>query len=57
MVTSPPGGEVYQRGGRGERAGQDVEAEMADNRDFYLSQDIRPPFTYAALIRQVTGDR
>jgi hypothetical protein len=26
---------------------------MNQNRDFYRIQDVRPPFTYAALIRQV----
>ena len=31
----------------------DVESEMNQNRDFYRIQDVRPPFTYAALIRQV----
>ena len=30
----------------------DVESEMNQNRDFYRIQDVRPPFTYAALIRQ-----
>ena len=32
----------------------DVESEMNQNRDFYRIQDVRPPFTYAALIRQVS---
>ena len=27
--------------------------EISKNRDFYRSHDVRPPFTYAALIRQV----
>ncbi len=40
-------------GGRG-AAGLDPENEIARNRDFYRSQDVRPPFTYAALIRQVS---
>ena len=31
----------------------DVESEMKQNRDFYRIKDVRPPFTYAALIRQV----
>ena len=34
----------------------DVESEMSQNRDFYRIQDVRPPFTYAALIRQVLRD-
>ena len=33
--------------------GMDPESEINRNRDFYRSQDVRPPFTYAALIRQV----
>ena len=28
-------------------------AEIDRNRDFYRSTDVRPPFTYASLIRQV----
>ncbi len=40
-------------GGRGGAAGLDPENEIARNRDFYRTQDVRPPFTYAALIRQV----
>ena len=31
----------------------DIENEIARNRDFYRANDVRPPFTYAALIRQV----
>ena len=31
----------------------DPENEISRNREFYRSQDVRPPFTYAALIRQV----
>ena len=31
----------------------DPENEISRNRDFYRNQDVRPPFTYAALIRQV----
>merc|ERR1719430_1297575 len=57
-IKSEEGCEVYQqRCGRGDKgAGQDVESEMTDNRDFYLSQDVRPPFTYAALIRQAINE-
>ncbi len=41
-------------GGRGGGCGGiDPENDIARNRDFYRSQDVRPPFTYAALIRQV----
>ena len=28
--------------------------EIQRNRDFYKSTDVRPPFTYASLIRQVS---
>ena len=30
----------------------DSDNEISKNRDFYRSHDVRPPFTYAALIRQ-----
>merc|ERR1719206_39104 len=58
-IKSEEGCEVYQhqqRCGRGEKGGHDVESEMTDNREFYLSQDVRPPFTYAALIRQAINE-
>lgn len=29
-------------------------AEIQRNREFYKSADVRPPFTYASLIRQVS---
>ncbi|KAL1129626.1 hypothetical protein AAG570_012571 [Ranatra chinensis] len=35
-----------------ERAGLDVQQEIHRNRDFYKTADVRPPFTYASLIRQ-----
>ncbi|XP_037942417.1 forkhead box protein P1-like [Teleopsis dalmanni] len=35
-----------------ERAGLDVQQEIYRNRDFYKNADVRPPFTYASLIRQ-----
>ncbi|CAB3373880.1 Hypothetical predicted protein [Cloeon dipterum] len=35
-----------------ERAGLDVQQEIQRNRDFYKNADVRPPFTYASLIRQ-----
>ncbi|XP_065212770.1 forkhead box protein P1-like isoform X2 [Planococcus citri] len=35
-----------------ERAGLDVQQEINRNREFYRSADVRPPFTYASLIRQ-----
>ena len=31
----------------------DPEDEIGRNKEFYRTQDVRPPFTYAALIRQV----
>lgn len=31
----------------------DPEEDLSKNRDFYRVQDVRPPYTYAALIRQV----
>ena len=30
-------------------------AEIQRNREFYKNTDVRPPFTYASLIRQVGG--
>ena len=42
------GGE--EREGRG---GQDIAAELSRNRELYRHQEVRPPFTYAALIKQV----
>lgn len=29
--------------------------DIIDNKEFYLSTEVRPPFTYASLIRQVTS--
>jgi len=37
----------------GEGGGGD--GNIDQNRDFYKLQDVRPPYTYAALIRQVGG--
>jgi len=34
----------------------DVESEMSQNREFYRCTDVRPPFTYAALIRQAINE-
>ena len=31
-------------------------AELSRNREFYRTTDIRPPFTYASLIRQVSTE-
>lgn len=30
-----------------------LSTDIIDNKDFYLSTEVRPPFTYASLIRQV----
>lgn len=35
------------------RESLDPEGNVDQNRDFYKAQDVRPPYTYAALIRQV----
>ncbi|KAG1681071.1 Forkhead box protein P1 [Nymphon striatum] len=35
-----------------ERANLDISEEINRNRDFYRNADVRPPFTYASLIRQ-----
>ena len=47
----------HNRGGGGEeregRGGQDIAAELTRNRELYRHQEVRPPFTYAALIKQV----
>lgn len=32
-----------------------IAAEIARNRDFYRNHDVRPPYTYASLIRQVSS--
>ncbi|XP_059091207.1 forkhead box protein P1-like isoform X2 [Tigriopus californicus] len=35
-----------------DRTGLDIAQEIYRNREFYRTQDVRPPFTYASLIRQ-----
>lgn len=30
-------------------------ADIAQNQEFYKNAEVRPPFTYASLIRQVSG--
>ncbi|XP_047735552.1 forkhead box protein P2-like isoform X7 [Hyalella azteca] len=35
-----------------DRAGLDIQQELQRNREFYKSNEVRPPFTYASLIRQ-----
>jgi len=49
--------ETYPRCYKSEKGSSvDVESEMSQNRDFYRIQDVRPPFTYAALIRQAINE-
>ncbi|XP_037086304.1 forkhead box protein P1-like isoform X2 [Pollicipes pollicipes] len=52
MTSSPYEESPAQRRRAAERSGQDITEELGRNRDFYRSTDIRPPFTYASLIRQ-----
>ncbi|KAH8280891.1 hypothetical protein KR054_003590 [Drosophila jambulina] len=40
-----------------ERAGLDVQQEIQRNREFYKNADVRPPFTYASLIRQASSNK
>ncbi|XP_076679431.1 forkhead box transcription factor P isoform X23 [Andrena cerasifolii] len=35
-----------------DRSGVDINEEIQRNREFYKNADVRPPFTYASLIRQ-----
>ncbi|XP_054009322.1 forkhead box protein P1-B-like isoform X1 [Hylaeus anthracinus] len=35
-----------------DRSGIDINEEIQRNREFYKNADVRPPFTYASLIRQ-----
>merc|ERR1711892_199491 len=49
--------DAYQRCYRVDKGSViDVESEISQNRDFYRMQDVRPPFTYAALIRQAINE-
>lgn len=36
-----------------ERANSDINDDMNKNREYYTNTDVRPPYTYASLIRQV----
>ena len=50
----------HNRGGGEERegrGGQDIAAELSRNRELYRHQEVRPPFTYAALIKQVRNGK
>ena len=44
-----------ERRGRGDRGNPNLDPEMdiQQNREFYMHNDVRPPYTYAALIRYV----
>lgn len=46
----PPPGPVRRR--VSDKAALPIAADIARNRDFYTSHDVRPPYTYASLIRQ-----
>ncbi len=50
----PPG--LDERRGRGDRGNPNLDPEMDIklNREFYAHNDVRPPYTYAALIRYVS---
>ena len=58
MTLCIPGpGETLSRSYKVDRSGSlDVESEMSQNREFYRLTDVRPPFTYAALIRQAINE-
>ncbi len=45
-----------ERRGRGDRGNPNLDPEMDIklNREFYAQNDVRPPYTYAALIRYVS---
>ena len=46
--------EIYPRSSKDEsKYDVDIGYELLKKGDFYKSQDVRPPFTYAALIKQV----
>ncbi|KAM6977598.1 forkhead box protein P1-B-like, partial [Aplochiton taeniatus] len=36
----------------GDKYSKSMDQDIVDNKEFYLSTDVRPPFTYASLIRQ-----
>lgn len=53
VMTSGTGGSAGGRIPGLERSTSgDSDNEISKNRDFYRNHDVRPPFTYAALIRQ-----
>ena len=55
-VVGGPGGDSHRRRVTHHDRGNpnlDPEEDLSKNREFYRVQDVRPPYTYAALIRQV----
>ena len=54
-LSLPPG--YDERRGRGDRGNPNLDPEMdlKMNKEFYMHNDVRPPYTYAALIRYVSG--
>ncbi|KAL4227130.1 Forkhead box protein P4 [Mactra antiquata] len=50
--TTPTGGLGPMRRRVSDKCNLPISAEIQRNRDFYKSTDVRPPFTYASLIRQ-----
>ena len=54
-ISLPPG--YDERRGRGDRGNPNLDPEMdlKMNKEFYMHNDVRPPYTYAALIRYVSG--
>jgi len=50
---TPPRNGVGVPSGRTLAATAETENEISRNKEFYRAHDVRPPFTYAALIRQV----
>ena len=53
-LSLPPG--YDERRGRGDRGNPNLDPEMdlKMNKEFYMHNDVRPPYTYAALIRYVS---
>jgi hypothetical protein len=53
-LSLPPG--YDERRGRGDRGNPNLDPEMdlKVNKEFYMHNDVRPPYTYAALIRYVS---
>lgn len=45
--------EIYPRGSKEDMRCADISFELSKNREIYRNNEIRPPFTYAALIKLV----